>query len=153
MRAENFGGGCLAPVELEARGRTRIASEDPHLINRQRDLTSPFERPIKLIITLKPSYYRIERWWLHIYDLIIFLSLSPTVTKDSHGIIQQRGPVIRAGSSPIKQNQVIMLVASAETYRCLLLFLYCLPINRPTLDSLYLCAHLFTPKLNTPASN
>lgn len=47
MRAENFGGGCLAPVELETRGRTRIASEDPHLINRQRDLTSPFERAIK----------------------------------------------------------------------------------------------------------
>lgn len=47
MRAENFGGGCLAPVELETWGRTRAASEDPHLINRQRDLTSPFERPIK----------------------------------------------------------------------------------------------------------
>lgn len=48
MRAENFGGGCLAPVELKTWGRrTRIASEDPHLINRQRDLTSPFQRPIK----------------------------------------------------------------------------------------------------------
>lgn len=53
----------------------------------------PIRKTDKIIITLKPSYNRIERWWLHIYDLIIFPvpCYNPGFTRD-HAAKRTRNP-------------------------------------------------------------